>query len=175
VSPAVRRYVIVTVAVAAFIAVAVAVQIRRGQSKEVDIGPPKVTPMTSAAPPPPPAPPAGPDVLALLAPIVVGSTSKGWQVEEIRAVQGGTFRIVFAQEKDKGRVLLDVALNDEEGVVPPATAGRYAVYYAAKRALPEDGDRLAKLLARTIEKHLDAPTPAGLGKFKARPKEPDPL
>jgi hypothetical protein len=120
-------------------------------------------------------PPAGPAELAIFAPIVVGSTSKGWKIEAISAVHEGTIDVRFVEEKGRGVVDLFVATSSDDGVTPPATAGRYAIFYSARRALPEEGDRLAKVLARAIEKNPAAPTPAGLAPFNARPQEHQPL
>ena len=75
-------------------------------------------------------------------------------------------RVVFAR-KD-AVVRLDVALVDPEGPVPPATAGRYAVYYSLRGATPEDGERLAKKLAGVIARNA-APPPAGMTTFKPDP------
>ena len=120
-------------------------------------------------------PPAGPAELALVAPIVVGSTSKGWKVEAIHAVHAGTITVTFAEQEGPGVLDLLVALSSEDGALPPATAGRYAVFYEARRAVPEDGERLAKVLARVLEKNQSAPTPPGLGLYVARPAPRQPL
>lgn len=119
--------------------------------------------------------PAGPAELAILAPIVVGSTSKGWKVEAIHAVRDGTVTVRFIEEKGDGVLDLLVALNSDEGVLPPATAGRYAVFYEAHRAVPEDGERLAQVLARILEKNQRAPVPPGLGRFEPQLQQRHPL
>src|SRR5689334_6139659 len=76
---------------------------------------------------PPPAPSAA--ELALLAPLAVGSDlGDGFIVREIHGVSGGVIRLVCV--KDKATVRLDIALADAEGAVPPATAGKYAVFYS---------------------------------------------
>ena len=131
----------------------------------------------SAGTPPPAAkaPPAGPAELAIFAPIVVGSTSKGWKIEEISAVHEGTIHVRFIEEKGRGVVDLFVAQPSEDGATPPVTTDRYAIFYSARRALPEDGDRLAKVLARAIEKNPTAPLPPGLAPYNARPREHQPL
>jgi hypothetical protein len=120
-------------------------------------------------------PPAGPVELAILAPIVVGSTSKGWKVAAISAVHEGAIVVSFVEEKGKGAVDLLVVASAEDEVAPPATAGRYAVFYSARLALPEDGDRLARVLARAIEKNQDAPVPAGLRPFQPQPRQRQPI
>lgn len=124
----------------------------------------------SAAPPP-----AGPIELAILAPLVVGSTSKGWKVRAVSAVHEGAIVVTFVEEKGDGVVDLFVAASADDEVAPPATAGRYSVFYAVRRALPEDGDRLAKVLARAIEKHQDAPVPPGLRPFAPQPRQHQPI
>jgi hypothetical protein len=134
------------------------------------IGAPSASASAAAAPPP-----AGPAELAIVAPIIVGSTSKGWKVEAISAVHEGTIDVKFVEEKGRGVIDLFVATSSEDGAVPPATAGRYAVYFSARRALPEDADRLARVLAKAIEKNQGAPVPPGLGPFNARPQEHQPL
>jgi hypothetical protein len=125
----------------------------------------------AAAPPPP----AGPIELSILAPLVVGSTSKGWKVRSISAVHEGAIVVSFAEEKGDGVVDLFVVASAEDEVAPPASAGRYAVFYAARRALPEDGERLAKVLAKAIEKNQDAPAPPGLRPFVPQPKQHQPI
>jgi hypothetical protein len=121
------------------------------------------------------APPAGPGELAILAPIVVGSTSKGWKIEAISAVHEGAITVRFVEEKGRGVVELFVTASSDDGAPPPATAGRYAIFYSARRALPEDGDRLAGVLARAIEKNTAAPVPPGLAPYNARTPEHQPL
>ena len=129
--------------------------------------------VASAAVAPPP--PAGPVELGILAPIVVGSTSKGWKVEAISAVHEGAIVVSFVEEKGKGAVDLLVVASAEDEVAPPATAGRYAVFYSVRLALPEDGDRLARVLARAIEKNQDAPVPPGLRPFQPQPRQRQPI
>jgi hypothetical protein len=126
----------------------------------------------AAAPPPP----AGPVELGILAPIVVGSTSKGWKVEAISAVYEGAIVVSFVEEEGKGAVdLLVAASAEEDEVAPPATAGRYAVFYSVRLTLPEDGDRLARMLGRILEKNQDAPVPPGLRPFQPRPRQRQPI
>jgi hypothetical protein len=120
-------------------------------------------------------PPAGPVELAILAPIVVGSTSKGWKVRAISAVHEGSIVVSFVEEKGKGAVDLLVVTSAEDEVAPPATAGRYAVFYSVRLALPEDGDRLARVLAKAIEKNQDAPVPPGLRPFQPQPRQRQPI
>jgi hypothetical protein len=130
---------------------------------------------SGSAPPPAPPPPAGPTELAIFAPIIVGSTSKGWKIEAISAVHEGVITVRFIEEKGRGVIDLYVAANTDEGPTPPATTGPYAIFYSARRALPEDGDRLAGVLARAIEKNKTAPVPPGLAPYRARPPEHQPM
>ena len=132
-------------------------------------------PSAGTPPPAPRPPPAGPAELAIFAPIVVGSTSKGWKIEEISAVHEGSIQVRFVEEKGRGVVDLLVAAPSEDGAAPPVTTEHYAIFYSARRALPEEGERLAKVLARAIEKNPTAPVPPGLAPYSARPKEQQPL
>jgi hypothetical protein len=118
-----------------------------------------------------PLPPAGSAELALVAPLRDGSTFGGFTVRAVHGVHGGVFRIVCA--KDKALVRLDIALLDEsEGAAsPPATAGRYAIYYSVRGgATPEDGEQLATRLARVLRANASAAVPPGLTPFKPNPK-----
>ncbi|UQA56285.1 hypothetical protein [Polyangium aurulentum] len=118
-------------------------------------------------PPPPPPRPAGPEELALVAPLVPGARLEDFEVREVRAVQGGVLTLVLA--KDRATVRLSVALAEDGGPAPPALAGRYAVFYSLRNAQPEDGERLARALARILDKHADVPAPPGLGPFVPSP------
>jgi hypothetical protein len=119
--------------------------------------------VASSAPKPSPRP-AGPAELALVAPLMPGSSLLDFTVREIHAVDRGRLRVVCG--KDKAVVRLDVALLDAEGaVVPPASAGRYAVFYSLRGGAPEDGDRLARALAHLIGAHASAPPPPGMTTF----------
>ena len=132
-------------------------------------------PSADQPPQAPPPPPAGPVELSIFAPIVVGSTSKGWKIEAISAVHEGHIAVRFVEEKGRGVVDLFVAANTDDGAMPPATAGPYAIYYSARRALPEEGDRLANVVARAIAKNAAAPVPPGLAPYVALPGEHQPL
>jgi hypothetical protein len=128
--------------------------------------PPSSASATASSAPPRP---AGPAELALVAPLAPGSDLIGFTVREIRAVERGRLRVVCV--KDKAVVRLDVALLDPDGALPPASAGRYAVFYSLRGAAPEDGDRLSRKLARILEAHAAAPPPPGMTTFtpEARP------
>ena len=144
-----------------------------GLGRVLKLSPTGASASDSAAVAPPP--PAGPVELAILAPIVVGSTSKGWKVGAISAVHEGAIVVSFVEEEGKGTIDLLVVASAEDEVAPPAIAGPYAVFYSAHLALPEDGDRLARVLARAIEKNQDAPVPPGLRPFQPRPRARQPI
>jgi hypothetical protein len=109
-------------------------------------------------------PPAGEAELALLAPLKEGGTLGGYTVREIDAVgDSGQLRLVC--QKENAVVELNVALKAESGPEPPATAGRYAVYYFARSAPPADGDALAHALAKIIEANSWARVPRKLRPF----------
>ena len=118
------------------------------------------------APPPPVAPSA--EELSLVSPLAPGSPLAGFEVREIQGVRDGAMRVVCG--KDKAVVRLDIALVDDDGVVPPATAGKFAVFYSVRGALPEEGDRLARKLAEVLKAHADAAPPPGMTKFQPREK-----
>jgi hypothetical protein len=136
---------------------------------------PPAAPSASAAsavsaprpPPPPPPRPAGPAELALVAPLVPGARLEDFEVREVRAVEAGVLTLVCA--KDRASVRLSVALAEADGPPPPALAGRYAVFYSLRNAQPDDGDRLARALAKILDAHADVPTPPGLGPFVPSP------
>ncbi len=128
---------------------------------------PAVSASATQAPEAPPPPPSA-EELALIAPLGVGSDLAGFKVERVIGVRGGVLRLVCV--KDKATVRLDVALADEEGAVPPATAGKYAVFYSLGAALPEEGDRLAQGLAAVLKAHADMTPPAGMTKFTPKEK-----
>src|SRR5262249_7626450 len=99
----------------------------------------------------------------------------GWTVREIRALQDGTFRVVCAEDGGHGRVGLEIALREDDGPPPPAMAGRFAIFYAARRAPPDVAEQLATALAKVIEKNKGAAPPPGLTAFRPKVKVPDPL
>ncbi len=103
-----------------------------------------------------------------MSPLSRGSEVAGFVVREISGVRKGRMRVVLARKE--AVVRLDIALVDPEGPVPPATAGRYAVYYSLRGSTPEDGERLAKKLAAAIQKN-NAPPPAGMTTFTPDPNE----
>ena len=108
--------------------------------------------------------------MALIAPLTKGSSLGGWDVLRVEGVDQGTLRVVCVNGRSVVR--LDVALAADGGPAPPATAGKYAVFYSLKDASPEDGERLAKELARVVEKNAAAPPPPGMTPFVPKPPEP---
>lgn len=151
--------------------------------------PPDPAPLTSSAlsafphdndraprPQEPPRVAAGADELAVVAPIVAGKALvKGWTVRDVYAVRDGTMRVACAADEGKGRVDLEVALYDDSSPLPPAMAGRYAIFYSSRRTVPEDAEKLAQALAAVIEKNQAAPAPKGMTKFSPKPKPPETL
>jgi hypothetical protein len=127
-----------------------------------DPAPSSSTP-ASAPPPHRGGRPASAAELGVLAPLAPGSVLGGFTIREIRAVEHGTLRVVCARGNEVVR--LDVALADPEGALPPATAGRYAIFYSLRGAAPEDGDRLAQDFAAVIATNAAAPVPAGMTTF----------
>jgi hypothetical protein len=140
----------------------------RGEGRSTGAPPARASASASSSATWAPAPPAGPEELAIVAPLAKGSDLGGYEVRDIRTVRDGVMRLVCV--KDDATVRLDVALVDDEGPVPPATAGKYAVYYSLKGSVPEDGARLAQKLAKVLEQHQDAPVPKGMTKFVPKEK-----
>lgn len=103
---------------------------------------------------------AGPDELALIAPLAPGSALENYSIAAVHPVEHGVLRVVCV--KDKSRVQLDIALR---GGQPPPTAdnGRYVVYYGMEDAPESDAQALAKALASRI--HAEREPPAGMTIF----------
>ncbi|MRG90758.1 hypothetical protein [Polyangium spumosum] len=135
----------------------------RGEKTSTDASP---TAALSARPAPPPRP-AGPAELALVAPLAPGSSLDGFTVREILAVRDGVLTLVC--EKDRSVVRLSIALAADDGPTPPAVAGKYAIFYSARRGDPAEAERLAKALAALLEKHPDVPAPPGMTSFVPTP------
>lgn len=119
---------------------------------------------SKAVPPaPPPAGPAGPEELALIAPLVIGSKLGDYEITKIHAIHKGVLEIVCRH--DRSQVRLSIALLSEKGPAPPAQAGKYAVFYSLRNGDPAEAERLAKSLAEIVEKHSDVAVPKGMTEF----------
>lgn len=120
----------------------------------------------------PPAPARAPtaEEMAILAPLTKGSSLGGWEIVRVEGTDRGALRVVCVQKR--AVVRLYIALAADDGPAPPATAGKFAIFYSLKDASAEDGERLAAELATILEKNKDAPPPAGMTPFQPRPAEP---
>ena len=122
---------------------------------------------SSAPAAPPVARAAGAEELALVAPLVVGSSLVDFEVIEIHAMHKGVLDIVC--RKGRSVVRLWIALASETGPEPPAMSGKYAVFYSVRSGDPADAERLAKALAEIVGKHSDVPIPKGMIEFVPAP------
>lgn len=118
---------------------------------------------TPSNPAPTPARAAGQDELALVAPLVVGSSLEGYEVTEIQAIHRGALNVLC--RKERSTVRLWISLASEKGPEPAAKADKYAVFYAASRMDPAEAERLSKALAEIVGKHADVPVPKGMTEF----------
>ncbi len=107
--------------------------------------------------------PAGPNELALVAPLVVGGSLDGCEVTEIQAIHRGVLNVVCRWERSTMR--LWIALASDKGPEPPAKADKYAVFYSASGIEPAEAERLSKTLADIVAKHADVPVPKGMTEF----------
>ncbi len=140
----------------------------------------RLSPSSVGAPGPTPSPasamvvgarpraPAGAAELALVAPLAPGATLGAFRVREVLAVSEGSMRVVC--ESDASVVTLEIALDDEQQARPPASSGRYAIYYSGRRVLPDDAAALARALAEVVGKNASAPVPPGMSRYDATPK-----
>jgi hypothetical protein len=119
---------------------------------------------------PAPPRPATAEEMAVIAPLTKGSSLAGWEVVRVEGSERGALRVVCVQKR--AVVRLYIALAADDGPAPPATAGKFAIFYSLKDASAEDGERLATELAAVIEKNKDAPPPPGMTPFQPRPSEP---
>lgn len=127
-----------------------------------------INPNTKNAPAPPRA--ATAEEMAVIAPLTKGSSLAGWEVVRVEGSERGAIRVVCVQKR--AIVRLYIALAADDGPAPPATAGKFAIFYSLKDASAEDGERLATELAAVIEKNKNAPPPPGMTPFQPRPSEP---
>lgn len=108
---------------------------------------------------------AGAAELALVAPLVPGSALADFEVAAIQAVSAeGTLRVLC--ERGEASVALDVGLVADGGPIPPAVAGRYAIFYAIRGATSQEGERLAAALAAILEQNAAAPIPPGMAPYR---------
>jgi hypothetical protein len=128
----------------------------------------------ASAPPPssrpgrsPPAVPTEAE-MALLSPLKPGEMLAGWHVVAIQGIQDGVLVVVVSQ--DDRSVRLIVALSSEDGPVPPASAGRFAVYYSAHHTPSDEALSLASALADVLRNNQNVPVPPRLAPFDPPPK-----
>ena len=118
----------------------------------------------------PPPPPAGPAELALIEPLVPGLEHDGWLLRTVSGVQDGVMRLAFEQTKEKGRVVVIIALEADDGPTPPATAGRFALFYTSKRVESDDAAALTRGVAEIVRGHKAARIPAGMTVYRPEKK-----
>lgn len=108
--------------------------------------------------------PAGPEVIAALGGLQVGSEIAGWKVSWVGSVDDqGQIRILA--ERGGEQMRLSVAL-DGDGPRPPARVGPYALYYEATErvhgASEEECKRVIEALAKRMSEVDAAAPPTGL-------------
>jgi hypothetical protein len=101
-------------------------------------------------------PPAGPDELALLAPLRPGARLAGREVLAIDALRAGGITVTVAGAQGPVRLVLHRAGGI---VVAPVQVRDLAVFYQGGGA---DGYTLAQALGAVLTAHPEAPVPAGL-------------
>jgi hypothetical protein len=129
-------------------------------SSSVQEGAPGGAPRTTPSP-------AGPAELALVAPLAPGAELEGYTVKRIDAVFDGTVGVLL--ERGPDRVRLDVAMagpDSASGNRVGAAAGTYAVYDRVEGAPTDDGERVAKALARILADGIPRPAPPGLAPLR---------
>ncbi len=138
----------------------------RPSARESASAAPSASASAATAPEAPPRPRAGDAELALLAPLREGGALGGFEVTEIDPVSK-TGQLVLRCRKGSTVARLYVALraNADAGPEPPATAGRYAVFYAIQDDARAEGDALARALAKILEANAAVPAPKGLAPF----------
>jgi hypothetical protein len=111
--------------------------------------------------------PASDAELAILSPLREGGALGEFEITRIEPIgEDGLLQITC--RRGGAAVRLEVALAVDGGPLPPAVAGRYAVFYALEKAAPADGQRLALALAAILEANTAAPIPPGLGPFGSK-------
>jgi hypothetical protein len=105
--------------------------------------------------------------LAFLSPLKRGDNLDGWTVRRIGGVEHGAVHVLFARGDDL--IELSVALSSDAGPVPPARAGRYAIFYSIRHSTTLEGDTgtsLAGALAQILSKNESVAPPPGLTPFQ---------
>lgn len=115
-------------------------------------------------------PPAGPNEMALLAPLEIGAELAEWEVKFIGAVDDGRLSVVLS--KDGAFLRLEVVLASPDAPEPPAATRRYHIYYRAQGVLPEEGAELARKLAEIIAKNGHVSPPAGMSTYEDPGRDP---
>ncbi len=121
---------------------------------------PSSTPITTAA-----ASEASPAELAVLAPLRVGGSLRGF---DITAIDHDVGMVQMVCRRDHATVRLDVTLAADAGPTPPAMAGPYAVFYEIDGASQAAGEELALALAAVLQRNSAAPPPPSLTRFNVR-------
>jgi hypothetical protein len=106
--------------------------------------------------------PAGPAELAMIAPLNVDSKIGDCKIRRI-AVDDGTLAVTCG--RGAAAVTLQVALLSPGSPPPPATSGRYAVYYSAARSAG-DLSPLCVALAHVLDANASVPPAPGLRAFR---------
>jgi hypothetical protein len=119
---------------------------------------------------PPVWPPAGPDELAIVAPLAPGDRLGDWVVRSVSAVVDGRMRVTL--RKDKRLLRLEILLASEDGPAPPASSGKYAIFYRGRGAEPDEAAKAARSLADVISKHRDVRPPPGMTSFHEATRDP---
>lgn len=106
----------------------------------------------------------------MVAPLVPGAALGKWTVRSIGAVVDGRMRVTLA--RDRSVLRLEVVLASDDGPVPPASSGAYAIYYRVRGAEPDEASKLARALAGVIAKNRDVHPPAGMAPFHESERDP---
>lgn len=120
--------------------------------------------------PPPATKPAGPDELALLAPLEAGGTLADWNLQFIGSIHGG--RLPLLLEREGVKIRLDVVLASEDAPEPPAKTRRFHVYYRATQPAQEDAQKLARALAEVVAKNGSVAPPPGMATYHDAGRDP---
>lgn len=114
--------------------------------------------------------PAGPEELALVAPLEIGEELAGWEVRFIGAVEEGRLPIGVAHEGESVR--LDIVLASEDAPTPPAATRRFHVYYRARNVPQAEAIRLSRALAEVIAQNGNVVVPRGMAVYENAGHDP---